>query len=337
MKKLLQYSSFIILFMLTAVALPGEVWAQLTDTTGVSEGLRGAPRAYNYDARTTALGDATVADPTYLTGFNMNPATLSFVRDADVVQLNSYHAWNNNLMEQSITLPAIRYRNHRMAAQFGVIHNGINSLNYRGESQVPEPNLNGAHMDLAYAISYENVLSFGILNSFRYAQNSNNNDGRWSYFASLGVLYAPSESVSYGVAFRGLGHSPVYQLAEAGQLGNSGETILADQNLRESLELGATLKFPVDTDHNYLALSLANEKRFGEDGIWYKIGFEFYVVPALALRSGLLFQPDRDLYTPRFGLGLDVDILKIDYSVSYKDQIFEHFHQLGLTIYFDRL
>lgn len=340
MKDIKQHlTALIILFLLTAMAIPVEVWAQLTDTSGAEEGLRGAPRTYKYDARTSALGDATVADPTYLSGYNMNPAILSFVRDANVVQVNSYHAWNNNLMQQVITLPAIRQDVHSVSAQFGVIHNGINSLNYLGGSEVPEPEIDGIHLDLAYAYSYENVLSLGVMNNISYMQN--NQSDLWSYSMNLGVLYAPSESVSYGMVFRGLGRSPVYEITEQddGTIGpgEAGQTVVRDQNLRESLELGATLRLPVDSDYTDFSMSLANEKRFGQSGLWYKIGVELNVHSAVYFRGGLLFQPNDDIYTPRLGLGIDGDFVKIDYSVSFQDQLFERFHQLGLTIHFDRL
>lgn len=334
-----QRTAFATLFLLIAMAIPGEVWAQLTDQSGAENGLRGAPRAYKYDARTSALGDATVADPTLLSGYNMNPATLSFVQNPNVVQINSHHSWNNNLMQQTISLPAVQFDNHHLAAQVGVTHQGANALNYLGDNNLPEPVMDGAHLDIAYAFSYENVLSLGMVNSFSLIQN--NRTDSWSYFTTIGLLYAPSQSVSYGIAFRGLGTGPVYEIAGA-DAGNEepegeGETLLDFQDLRERLELGATLRFPVNTDNTYLALSLANEKRFGQDGIWYKAGLELEVIPSVALRSGILFQPERDLYTPRFGIGIDAKFVKIDYSISYKDQLFEHFHQLGLTIHFDRL
>lgn len=333
---------FAMLFLFIAMAIPGEVWAQLTDLSGAESGLRGAPRAYKYDTRTSALGDATVADPTSLTAYNMNPAALSFAQNPNVVQINSHHSWNNNLMQQTISLPAVQLDNHHFAAQVGVTHQGVDALNYMSGNNMPEPVMDGAHLDIAYAFSYENVLSLGVVNSVSLIQNSRTDS--WSYFATIGLLYAPTQSVSYGIAFRGLGTGPVYEIINAGTENGEGEepagdreTLLDYQDLRERLELGATLRFPVDTDNTYLALSLANEKRFGQDGIWYKAGLELEVIPSVALRSGILFQPEDDIYTPRFGIGIDAKFVKIDYSISYKDQLFEHFHQLGLTIHFDRL
>lgn len=326
MKTLFQYFIALILSsLLLTLGFPEDLWAQVTDSAGVSEGIRGAPRSFKYDTRTTAMGDATVADPTDLSSININPANLSFVRDTDVLHLNMHQNWNNNLMFQNITFPAFQYGNHTVAGQFAFHHTGVNATNFLGTSPYPEPNLSMVQIEAAYAYSIENTLSFGILNSISFAQNEIARF--WTFSPSLGMLYAPSQSVSYGIAFRGLGRSITYQL-----IGGDNLTALGSQNLRESLELGATLQFPVDTDETYLSLSLANEKRFGEGGVWYKAGLEVDVVPSLTLRSGLLFHPERNIYAPRFGVGVNSDILRIDYSISHSRNLYERYHQLGLTL-----
>lgn len=325
MKTALQYFTALFLSgLLLTLAVPQELWAQITDSAGVSEGIRGAPRAFKYDTRTTAMGDATVADPTDLTSININPANLSFVRNEEVLHLDMHQNWNNNLMFQNITFPAFRYGDHTVAGQFAFHHTGMNATNFLGSSPLPEPNLSMIQVEMGYAYSLINSLSFGILNSISFAQNDIARF--WTFSPSLGMLYAPSESVSYGIAFRGLGRSITYQLI------GENLTALGSQDLRESLELGASLQFPVDTDETYLSLSLANEKRFGEDGVWYKAGLEVNVVPSVALRSGLLFHPEENIYAPRFGVGFYADIVRIDYSISHSRNLYERFHQLGLTL-----
>ncbi len=325
MKTIFQFFTALILSgLLLTLSFPQVLRAQITDTAGVSDGTRGAPRSFKFDTRTTALGDATVADPTDLTSININPANLSFVRNTDVLHIDMHQNWNNNLMFQNITFPAFRNGSHTIAGQFAFHHAGVNATNFLGTNPLPEPNLSMIQLETAYAYSFENTLSFGVLNSISFAQNEVARF--WTISPSLGMLYAPSESVSYGIAFRGLGRSITYQ-----QIGED-LTALGSQNLRESLELGATLQFPVDTDDTYLSLSLANEKRFGENGVWYKIGLEVYVVPSVALRSGLLFHPERNIYAPRFGVGVNSGIIRIDYSVSHSRNLLERFHQLGLTL-----
>src|SRR5690625_6536889 len=72
-------------------------------------------------------------------------------------------------------------------------------------------------------------------------------------------MYAPSRTISYVLTLKGLGRSITYEVLEGGR------TILGSQALRQSLELGTTLHFPVDSDERYMSLSISNEKRFGED------------------------------------------------------------------------
>lgn len=326
MKTLVRSSVILIVVTLMLSAVPDELWAQITDSSGVAEGIRGAPRSLKYDARTIALGDATVADPTDLTAININPATLSFVRNSQAVHINIFQNWRNNLMLENLTIPAFHFDNHSVTAQFTLHHGGSNVTNFLGSNPLPEPNLTMLQIDMAYAYSIENTLSFGILGSASYAETEVARF--WTFSPSLGMIYAPSQSISYGIAFRGLGRSVVYQFV------GDGITALGSQNLRESLELGATLQFPVDTDRTYLSLSLSNEKRFGENGIWYKAGLELKLLPPLAIRSGLLFQPEDAIYAPRFGVGISGRMVRFDFSISPSSRLYERFHQFGLILQF---
>ncbi|MGM0588462.1 MAG: hypothetical protein ACQETE_08620 [Bacteroidota bacterium] len=301
-------------------------WAQITDTTGTATGERGALRAYKLDVRTIAMADATVADPTRLTAININPGALAFVRNFNTLHVNGYQNWNNNLVQTNLTLPVLRKNRHNLAAQVAYQTPAFNKLNLLGNNPQPEPDVQMYQMDLTYAYSFENVVSIGVMNSVTYAQNEFAH--YWTYFANIGVLYAPTESLSYGIAFRGLGRSVVYEIIE------DGRTTLSSQNLRESLELGATLQYPVDSDYTYMSFSLANEKRFGEDGIWYKAGLEIKAWQLLALRSGIMFQLSEDIYAPRFGMGINTKVVTLDYAFSYRQTLYERYHQVGLTIHF---
>lgn len=317
-----------VLVLIFCLSLPVEVYAQLTDTTNT--GQRGTPRIYKMSARTGALGDATVGDPTDISVININPAGLAFVGDLSSAEVNIAQNWNNNVVMENFTLPAIRYYAHTFAAQFSLQHDrGLNSFNLLGTNPMPQPKITMYQVDFVYAFTIEDVLSIGVLNNLSYAENSIAQFT--TYYATLGMMYAPSQSISYGIALRGLGRSVVYDVVTRSQ------TILGSQDLRESLELGATLQFPVDTDETYLSLSMSNEKRFGEEGIWYKAGLEVRKIPFISLRAGILFQPETDVYAPRFGLGIISDWIDLDYTVSYSSELYERYHQLGITLHLNRL
>jgi len=300
--------------------------AQLTDTT--NSGQRGAPRIYKYSARTGAMADATVADANNLSVVNINPAGLGLVKDLSEAQINIAQNWNNNLMLENFTLPAVRAGTHSFALQFAVHHDrGFETLNLLGRNSLPQPKITMVQLDIAYALTIKNVLSLGIFNNISYAENSI--AYYWTFNPTFGVLYAPSEAISYGIAFRGLGRSPTYMVHSLST------TTLGSQHLPRSLELGATLNYPTEMRKKpYFSISMANEKRFGEDGLWYKVGIEIKRIPYLAFRSGLLYQSATNTYAPRFGMGITSNVIEIDYTVSHSQDLFERYHQLGITIHF---
>lgn len=313
--------------------LPLIAAAQLTDTTGVSEGLRGAPTIYKYDARTVAMGDATIADHTYISSININPANLSFLKSPLMVNFNSSQNWNNNLKVETLTVPVFMSRNHHIAGQVSYHHRGPEQTNFLNPSPQPNPELELFQADFAYAWSYEDVLSLGIMGNFTFAEYRDLNI--MSFFPAVGVLYAPSDWISYAMAMRGLGlgESLIYEIDE------QGETRMDHQDMRESLEIGATLHLPVDQDRTVVSISLANEKRFGESGLHYKGGVEVKPIPYLALRTGvILHQSVRngqdETFTPRFGIGIGKNRFMLDYGISYRNQPNERFHQLGVAIRF---
>lgn len=310
--------------LVIALSLPGMVLAQLTDPSDSITGQRGAMQIYKYDARSSALAGANIAEAVDVSAINLNPAALSFVRNPNALQMTMHQNWNNNMMMQNFTLPAMMNYSHSFATQFGLHHSGARATN-PGSGAWPTPDLSMYQADFAYAWSFENILSVGVFNNISFARNENARF--WTYFANIGVMYAPSRTISYGLTLKGLGRSITYEILEGGR------TILGSQALRQSLELGTTLHFPVDSDERYMSLSISNEKRFGENGMWYKGGLELKPTSVLSLRTGILFHPDiRPI--PRFGFGLGGDVFSLDYTFSYRRVVDHQFHQLGLTLQF---
>lgn len=305
--------------------IPHGIHAQLANNS-VSDD-EGTPRIYKYSARTAALGGATVADAGNLSVININPAGLSFVPNLLVGQINLSQNWNNNLMLENFTLPAFRTNAHSFAAQFSIQHDrGLESLNLLGENTTLTPKIMMYQMDIAYSLAIGEDFSIGVLNNISYANNPTSQT--WTYYPIFGVFYSATESISYGLTFRGLGSTASYII------NTPSRTTLNTQNLQETLELGTTLNFPTHTERNYFSLSLASEKRFSEDHIWYKAGLELTVIPHLALRSSLIFIPEKNLYAPRFGVGILADFLELDYTISHHRGLFERYHQLGVTLNF---
>jgi hypothetical protein len=328
MKAFCKYCLLLNLVTLFVFILAAESKAQITDPTNTESGIRGAPRVYKFSARTTALGNATVAGIHDLMAINMNPASLAFVKNLNAVQLNIYQNWNNNLMLENIAFPLFASSQHTFAGQIGLHHGGITATNFLGTSPLPQPSITMYQIDLAYAYTIDGVLSLGIMNNISFAQNNNNSQAQyWTSFITLGLLYSPSQSVSYGLSFRGLGRSVTYRFISGGR------TALVSQNLREVLELGATMRFPVNTRDPYMVISMANEKKFGLDGIWYKAGVDARPWPFLSIRAGIMIQSATEVVAPRFGIGIIGDNIELDYAISYDNDLYERFHQLTLTLH----
>lgn len=322
-KVVIHIVAFGLLALFLCLMIPHDAWAQLIDDSDSEEN---APRIYKYSARTGALGDATIADAGNISVININPAGLSFVPNLLEGQINLSQNWNNNLMLENFTLPGFRANRHSFAAQFGIQHDrGFESLNLLGENPMGTPKIMMYQLDVAYSFAI-NDFSIGLLNNISYANNPTSQS--WAYYPTLGIFYAPNESLSYGLTFRGLGTIPTYVI------NTPSRTTLGTQELTETLDLGTTLKFPVHADRHYFSLSLATEKRFGEDHIWYKAGLELTGIPHLALRTGLIVLPENDMYAPRFGVGILSNFLELDYTISHHRGLFERYHQLGVTLNF---
>lgn len=330
MKKELRYCTALILItFFFHLVYPAELKGQNEMPVNGPEIFQSKINSSLPGVRSTALGDATIADYRELLSVTINPATLSFIKNLRRLEFSTSQDWNTNLMLQNFTVPIFAHTRHRIALQSGILHKGIDSTNPAGSGGASAPNLLLYRFDMIYAYSFYQALSIGLLNSVSLAHNSESN--QTTNVISLGLLYAPSQSISYGLAFRGLGRNIGYKVSE------EGKTELTTYNANESLELGATLNFPVDTDRTYFSLSIGNEKRFKESGIWYKIGLELNIKSQLQLRSGLIMQPESDIYAPRLGIGLNLKKYSVGYSFSPDKKLNDRFHQLGIIIHLDKI
>jgi len=290
--------------------------------TGDNEG---SLRVHKFDTRTLSMGSATLADAYGRTSIGINPSLSGLFNNGRDAQFNSYHNWDTNLMQHDFTLPTIIIDRHHFTARAGLTMSGFDEINYRGSARLPEPDVEQYHADLAYAYAVTEVFSVGILQSLSYTFNDETEF--LTYFADLGLVYAPAENISYGLSFRGIGRDAHYLINEAG------ETNIYNQRLGQKLELGSTFRFNTNR-RTFLSISLANEKRFGEDGIWYKGGIELLPFPYFAIRSGAIFHIGLSEFIPRLGIGFDTGPFILDYMVAPRDQRGENFHQLGLTFQF---
>ncbi len=321
MRKIFQYKLQVTILLLFVICLCSQIDVQAQIMT--PDENKGVLSTQQFDTRSLSLGSATVSDLYGRASIGTNPALSGLYMNGIVFQANSNHNWNTNFLKSTLTLPTLATRNHHLTARVGLLNQGHNKLHFSGNSQLPIPDAELYHAEAAYAYAFSDVFSMGVLQSITYTFNDNARF--WTYFADFGIIYAPAKNISYGLVFRGLGREVNYEIIE------TGVTTLGSQLMQQSLELGATFRFPTE-ERTFMSLSFSNEKRFGESGIWYKGGLELLPNSIIALRGGVLFHSRDVRFIPRTGIGINFKYGSLDYMVAPKNMDGEYFHQIGLTI-----
>lgn len=281
-----------------------------------------------FDTRSLSMANTTIADVYGRPSIGINAAIAGLFNKPSFIQFNSNHNWDSNLMQHVLTLPTLSRGLHHITARFGFIHQGFDMLPFTNSSPVPKPDVQMYRAEFAYAIAFSNHFSLGTLQSMSYTRTTKNQaSDYWNYSADIGLVYAPDGAVSYGLAFRGLGHETRFEVVDTNQ------TTLDSRLATQVLEIGATVRYPIE-ERTYFSISFANEKRFGQDGLWYKGGIEIIPISFIDLRGGLMVNFDQSLFIPRMGLGINVGAFQIDYVIAPKNLIGEQFHQFGLTFQF---
>lgn len=278
-----------------------------------------------FDARTLSMSNSTIADVSVMPDIGINAALLGLVNQPSVIKFNSNHNWENNLMQHSLRLPNLNYGPHHITTRFGFLHQGFDNLPFTSSSTLSTPDVLRYQGEIAYAITFSEYFSIGTLQSISFTSTTNGRAKYRSYVADIGLVYSPTGPVSYGMVFRGLGHETNFEVIENEQ------TRLEGRLATQVLEVGATIRYPIE-DRTYLSISFANEKRFGQDGLWYKGGLEITPFSFIEIRAGGRVNFNRSHFIPRVGLGVNTGMLQINYMIAPKKIFGEQFHQIGLTI-----
>ena len=277
-----------------------------------------------HDTRSLSMASTTIADLYGRPSIGINAALSGLINDPSFLQFNTNKNWDNQLLQYDLMLPTLSIDSHHITTRFGILHKGFENFPFKSTSSLPKPDLTMYRAELAYAFAFSNYFSLGTLQSISYV-TSDGEASFWNYFADIGLAYAPDGPVTYGMVFRGLGQEITYETIEDGQ------TALGRRMARQILEIGVTFRYPTE-DRTYLSISFSNEKRFGQDGLWYKGGVDVLPVSSFSIRGGMMVNFDQSLFIPRMGLGINTSAIQFDYMIAPKNLIGEHFHQIGLTI-----
>jgi hypothetical protein len=252
-------------------------------------------------ARTAALGDAYIADATDAGDVYGNPATLPFLPSASLFASHSNELMDE-IMGENIAVSLLLGNSSGVGLGMSVTHTGYVKDSPRTTVKM---RMIQYALDLAYAQRVSASLGMGF--DLGVQNTRSENFELTEFVPSLGLFYAPSPEVSYGIAYRAHGSPLEYSY-------DSTSTTWRTEDQRQSIEGGVTLRLLLWRKDPTVTLALANEKLLHVKGIIYKGGIEFIPVKLFAVRLGYFVTPD--VVYARYGVGLNLRPLRIDYSIS---------------------
>ena len=141
-------------------------------------------------------------------------------------------------------------------------------------------------------------------------------------FTSLGIFYAPSPEISYGLTYEGI------ELASSFR-SNGEATVAGWEPIPRRFAIGIAMRYPSSYSDRQLTVSVSNEKQIGLAGLFYKMGIEILPWRFLAVRTGFLTGPETE--SLRYGAGILASQMEVSYTyIPYS--IKGRYHQLSMFI-----
>lgn len=261
------------------------------------------------DARSSSLAGANIVDPASKFGAFQNPAAGVFNTSETLVSLASSYNNTNNIHIQTLATSFDAGSLDRILLGISYLGTGFSGLSSSNSDQLSFKQLN---LDLAYSRSLTRSLGLGLeINSMFGSAGS---DKDFTSNAGIGLVYAPTSMLSYGIKYSGsiienntFGSGLAYFFSAS-----ENKTVLVKENQPQSLEIGTMLYFPSFAKNQVFTLSFANQKLFGESGMIYKSGLEIFFDDTIILRGGYFYS--LNVQGGRFGFGFNVGSLSFNYA-----------------------
>ncbi len=251
------------------------------------------------NARSASLADAGISDPYDVNIMYLNPGALTNLSSSSII-LNHSQEKSINGKTESVAMPIRIGPNDVLAIGLMANHTG-----YTEENVTPEFKIIQYGYNIAYSRQIVPSVSVGTEIGVRYARSQTSSV--WSVRSSLGFFYSPSQEISYGVTYNGIGNGVGYTF-------DGVSTLLYSTSPPRSLQAGLSMHFPSDFQERVLTCVISNEKVFGQSGIIYKGGIEYFIFRFFALRAGYKVAETNKIGI--FGCGIKTEPIKIDFSVS---------------------
>lgn len=255
-------------------------------------------RLFQYGARASSFAGAYVSEVYDVSGMYWNPSSISHMQRKTIVW-NYQQGWNGKTKTELVAFPITSGYTTSIALGGNAAQFMISDKS--GNNRMAE--LYG--IDCAVSFKLAPTFSAGILGSLK--THSIKTVSEWSAASSIGILYAPSPEISYGMVFSGIGGSISYATKED-------SFFLVHGKLPKRLHLGLTMRFPSARSERIFSIVLSNDKTFGQTGIRYNGGFELSLNEFIDLRTGYVVSPT--YAGAKYGLGTRTGNIQFDYALS---------------------
>ncbi len=267
-------------------------------------------------ARGDALGGSLVSDIRDMEGLYNNPASLRAMTSPGLAA-DHRHDWDRGIFFESLAL-------RMFSTNFNSLGVGARVSDAGGFGSKRLLEFRQYAADIGYAVDLFPNFSLGVLAGGRTGQASGETKSGYSF--SLGVLYSPTPSVSYGIVVRDFGKSLQYAYSA-----QTGKTTVALSGTRPgSVEMGSTLLFPAQSRLPFLQISVSVERDYIAKELRYKGGVELTPWRFLALRVGYV---NAAVAQAMGGLGLTIGRFRFDYGIMPRTQA-PRFDEMSVKAFF---